>query len=500
VTPPNRPTADGPDRRPLAPLLIDLTGRLVVVAGGGPVAERRVRTMLGGGARVRVVARQACSGIIDLAEAGRIELREGDFSAADADGAFLLIAATDDAEANATAREVAAASGCLLNNAAEPDLGDVVVPAELRQGRLRMTVSTSGASPSVARRIRDRIAAEFGPRWQRYLDTLADARVLARSQTADPLARLALLEALGSPQLETRFFAEHLDAAQLLEAATELAAANAAAVAAALTEPDQTTLVSLVGAGPGDPGLITTRGLERLRAADIVVYDYLIDERLIAEVRAGAELVYVGKRGGHHHRTQDEINALLIEYGLSGDARLIVRLKGGDPFIFGRGGEEALALAEAGVQFEVVPGVSAGGAVPASAGIPVTHRGIASSVTFVTGHEDPAKQRSDVSWGALSRGADTLCVYMGVKNLERIVSEVTAAGRPSDQAVALIRWGTTERQEVLTGTLADIAEKASAAGFEAPAIVVIGDVVSLRDRLAFPPSLGMLDRDGDSGQ
>jgi len=474
------------DRRPLAPLLVDLTDRLVVIAGGGPVAERRARTVLGGGATVSVVTTKACSGLTDLAEAGRIELSLRGFEPADAEGAFLLIAATDDLPANAAMRDAAKASGCLLNDAAEPDSGDVIVPAELRQGRLRITVSTSGASPSVSRRIRDRIAGEFGPRWQSYLDIVADARALARSSTEEPVRRHALFETLGSAKLETRFFAENLSAEQLFAAAEATTAAGPLtrpAVAAFAGAAETATLVSLVGAGPGDPGLITARGLERLRAADIVVYDYLVDERLISEARSDAKLVYVGKRGGHHHRTQDQINALLVEVATAGDHRLVVRLKGGDPFIFGRGGEEALALAEAGIAFEVVPGVSAGGAAPAAAGIPVTHRGVASSVAFVTGHEDPTKERSDVSWAALSSGADTLCVYMGVKNLERIVSGVLAGGRPADQPVALVRWGTTERQEVLTGTLSTIAEKADAAGFDAPAIIVIGEVVALRERL-----------------
>ena len=470
------------ERRPLAPLLVDLSGRLVVIAGGGAVAERRARTMLAGGARVRVVTPLACSGVADLAETGHVELLLRDFEADDAEGAFMLVAATDNAETNQAVRDAAAALGCLVNSADEPDLGDVIVPAELRQGRLRVTVSTSGASPSIARRIRDRIAAEFGPRWQRYLDAVASARTLARARAAsDPEARHALLEALGSETLEARYLASPLTAEQLLAAAEELAASGPAAATEATD-----VVVSLVGAGPGDPGLITARGLERLRAADVVVYDYLVDERLMAEARPDAELIYVGKRGGHHHRTQDQINALLVDRAQAGTARRIVRLKGGDPFVFGRGGEEALVLAEAGIAFEIVPGVTSGSAVPAAAGIPVTHRGVASSVTFVTGHEDPSKPRSDVAWEGLASGADTLCVYMGVKNLERIVGEVVSAGRPAEQPVAIIRWGTTERQEVLVGTLADIAEKARSAGFGAPAIIVIGDVVSLRERLGGP--------------
>jgi uroporphyrinogen III methyltransferase/synthase len=239
--------------------------------------------------------------------------------------------------------------------------------------------------------------------------------------------------------------------------------------------------VYLVGAGPGDPGLLTVRGRELLRAADVVVYDRLVDPRLLDEVPPDGLRVFVGKRAGDHCRPQAEINALLIAHARRG--RRVVRLKGGDPFVFGRGGEEAEALAEAGVPFEVVPGVSSAVAVPAYAGIPLTHRGYASSFTVVTGHEDGDKNGPGVDWGRLAAAADTLVVLMGVRALSAIVAELLAHGRASDTPVALVRWGTTSAQETVTGTLTDIVDRARAAELTPPVVIVIGEVVRLRERL-----------------
>jgi len=238
-------------------------------------------------------------------------------------------------------------------------------------------------------------------------------------------------------------------------------------------------VVFLVGAGPGDPGLITLKGLEALRAADVVVYDALANPRLLREARPDAEMIGVGKRGGCHTMKQEEINALLVAKGLEG--KRVCRLKGGDPFVFGRGGEEALALVDAGVAFEVVPGVTSGIAAPAYAGIPVTHRDATSSLAFITGHEDPTKQASALAWDKLATGIGTLVVYMGVKNLPHIVERLTSNGRSPATPAAVVQWGTVARQRTVLGTLADIVHRA--AGMEAPAILVVGEVAALRDKL-----------------
>jgi len=239
--------------------------------------------------------------------------------------------------------------------------------------------------------------------------------------------------------------------------------------------------VALVGAGPGDPGLMTVRGLALLRRAEVVVYDRLVDRRLVREAPR-ARRIFAGKASGDHALPQDEINALLIRHARRG--RRVVRLKGGDPFVFGRGGEEAEALAAAGVPFEVVPGVSSAVAAPAYAGIPLTHRGVASSFAVVTGHEC-AKGRDRVDWARIATAVDTLVVLMGVAALPRIARELIAHGRSRETPVALVRWGTTERQIVLTGRLDDIAARARDVRLESPVVIVIGDVVTLAARLAW---------------
>jgi uroporphyrinogen III methyltransferase/synthase len=241
--------------------------------------------------------------------------------------------------------------------------------------------------------------------------------------------------------------------------------------------------VALVGAGPGDPGLITVRGLDLLRRADVVVYDRLVNPKLLDEARPEARSVYVGKACGRHALAQAEINALLIAEARTG--RRVVRLKGGDSFVFGRGGEEALALAAAGIAFEVVPGVTSAVAVPAAAGIPLTHRGVASSFAVVTGHQAIGGGEPSVDRGRLA-GVDTLVILMGLANLPAITRELIAGGRDPRTPAALIERGTTEAQRTVTATLATLADAAATSGLEPPVIAIVGHVVSLRDRITSP--------------
>ena len=240
--------------------------------------------------------------------------------------------------------------------------------------------------------------------------------------------------------------------------------------------------VFLIGVGPGDSGLITMRGLAALQGADVVLYDRLVPRRIL-ESGPERELIYVGKEPGRAAMEQEEVNAKLVELARAG--RTVARLKGGDPFVFGRGGEEAEALAAAGVPFEVVPGVTAGVAAPAHAGIPVTHRDAASAVAFVTGHEDPAKPEPALDWGALAAFPGTLVFYMGVRNLERIAAALVDAGRDADEPAAVVERGTTSRQRTVTATLADVAARAAEAGIGAPAITVVGAVAGLHERLGW---------------
>jgi uroporphyrin-III C-methyltransferase len=240
--------------------------------------------------------------------------------------------------------------------------------------------------------------------------------------------------------------------------------------------------VYLVGAGPGDPGLLTVKGKTLLECADVVIYDALISPQILALINPHAEQIHAGKRRGRHSLVQEETTQLLIEKAHT--HAVVVRLKGGDPFVFGRGGEEMEDLVAAGVPVEVVPGVTAGIAAPAYAGIPLTHRSYSSSVTFVTGHEASGKYRPEVNWQAIAHGSETIVIYMGIHNLGHIIAELIAAGRSEETPVALIRWGTRPEQEELIGTLATIVQQVEETGFEAPAIAAIGDVVNLHSVLA----------------
>ena len=242
-------------------------------------------------------------------------------------------------------------------------------------------------------------------------------------------------------------------------------------------------IVSLVGAGPGDPDLISVKGLRLIRAADAVVYDRLVDSRLLEHAGEAAEMIDVGKIPGKRINRQEDINKLLVELGTAG--KRVVRLKGGDPFVFGRGGEEAEALAGAGVQFEIVPGVTSAVAAPAYAGIPLTHRKLASSFTVVTGSEDPTKPESSVDWKSLAKSSDTLAILMGQSNLATIADALVRYGRAPETPVALVQWGTEPYQRTLTGTLSTIAERAVAAGIGAPAVTIVGDVVRMREAIGW---------------
>lgn len=243
--------------------------------------------------------------------------------------------------------------------------------------------------------------------------------------------------------------------------------------------------VYLVGAGPGDPDLLTVKALRLLRVADVVAYDRLIGQEILTECRADAELIYVGKHGKDCKTTwaQEDINQLLIDKAQQG--RNVVRLKGGDPFIFGRGGEEALALCEAGISFEIVPGISSSIAAAAYAGIPVTHRKIATSFAVIAGHEDPSKEDSSLNYASLATAVDTLIVLMGVGNIQSIVAKLISHGRDANTPAAAVSYGTTSRQQTVTSTLLDLPKTIELANIQAPAAVIVGEVVKLRDQLAW---------------
>ncbi|ACQ81042.1 uroporphyrin-III C-methyltransferase [Beutenbergia cavernae DSM 12333] len=389
---------------------LDVAGRTVLVAGGGPVAARRARALLDDGARVRLVAPEVCEDLAELVAAGTLDWSARDVAPADLDGAWLVLAATGSAAANRELAAWAEAARVWCVNAGAAHEGSARTPATTRSGDVLVGVVTdaraAAADPGRSRAVRDRIAA-----------TLADG-VDQRRRRPGP------------------------------------------------------GRVVLVGGGPGAVDLLTLRGRRELAQADVVVADRLGPRGVLAELPAGVEIVEVGKTPGHHPVPQHEINAILVERARRGQR--VVRLKGGDPFVYGRGGEEVLACREAGVDVDVVPGVSSALAVPALAGIPLTHRGSVAALHVVTGHAG----LDDVALACVRDRAATLVVLMGVSNLARIATEALAAGADAATPVAVVESGSTPQQRVTRGRLDDIADVARRARVRAPAVIVVGDVAA----------------------
>ncbi len=489
------------------PIVVSLAGASVVIVGGGAVAERKVESLRDTGARITVIAPSLTAGLEGLGAQGEILVVRRVYAPGDLAGARLAYVATDDPDVSHAVHREATERSVWLNVADRPELCGFTVPAVLRRGDLAVAVSTGGASPAMARRIREQLEGAFGPEYAVALAILRRVRERVQARGGDLGEMRDGLMALAGPDLLRAVAARDARAVDALlgaalgpgvtldelgmDLSTLAEAGGAEAPRPGARRPGR---VFLVGAGPGDPDLLTLKGQACLRASDVIVYDALVDKRVLEHAHPGATLVYAGKREGHHSRPQEEISALLVEHARAG--RTVTRLKGGDPFVFGRGGEEALALAEAGIAFEVVPGVSAGVAVPAYAGIPVTHRDVSASVTFVTGHARTGADLSSVDWDALGRDRGTLVFFMGLRNLPQIAGALVARGRPAATPAAVVGCGTTERQVTVTGTLADIVERARHAGIEPPALVVVGEVVALRDRLAWFPELRAADPQG----
>ncbi|MGE5687754.1 MAG: uroporphyrinogen-III C-methyltransferase [Gemmatimonadota bacterium] len=493
------------------PVLLDLRGRRAVVVGGGAVAEGKVGPLVDAGADVTVVAPSLTPGLALRAREGGVAHVARAYAPGDLDGAWIVIAATDDPDVNHVVHAEAESRGVLVNVVDDPPYCGFILPSILRRGELVVAVSTSGNAPALAVRIRERIERELGDEYARFLTLagalrkplaekypdfqvrkrlwyrLVDSDVLALLRAGDERrARERIADIMGVGEWEQTADRAVPEAARHggTEARRETSVPLGCAVSDARPGPDARATapgrVYLVGAGPGDPRLITARGLDVLRRADVVVYDRLVSPALLEEAPADAELVYAGKAPGGHCIPQEGINALLVSEARLGKA--VVRLKGGDPFVFGRGAEEALACAGAGVPWEVVPGVSSVVGVTARAGIPLTTRGYGGSFAVATAHR--AEDGTDpLDWGALAR-MDTLVVLMGVERLGEVVERLRAHGRVPETPIALVENGTLPDERVVTGTLGDIVDRAARAPVRPPAVIVVGDVVRLRAVLA----------------
>ncbi|WJN57152.1 siroheme synthase CysG [Pseudomonas sp. SO81] len=450
------------------PLFHKLQGRVVLVVGGGEVALRKARLLGDAGGQLRVVAPEVRGDLRELAGAEGVFLRG--YQSADLQGVALVIAATDDEPLNARISAEAQALGIPVNVVDAPVLCSVIFPAIVDRSPLIVAVTSGGDAPVLARLIRAKIETWIPATYGQLAGLAKRFRERVKQLFPDVQQRRVFWEDVFQGQI-----AESVFAGKLAEGERLLEAKVAGAAPRALGE------VYLVGAGPGDPDLLTFRALRLMQQADVVLYDRLVAPAIIELCRRDAERIYVGKRRSEHAVPQEEINQLLVDLAKQG--KRVLRLKGGDPFIFGRGGEEIEQLAAEGIQFQVVPGITAASGCAAYAGIPLTHRDHAQSVRFVTGHLKDGS--TDLPWADLVAPGQTLVFYMGLVGLPSICQELIAHGRAADTPAALVQQGTTQNQRVFTGTLANLPQLVAEHEVHAPTLVIVGEVVTLREKLAW---------------
>ncbi len=453
------------------PIFLKLSDKPCAVIGGGEVAARKTALLLQASARVTVTAPQLCDALEALRQQGRVAHRAEEFSQQALAGVTLVIAATDDRAVNAEVSRLAQAQGTLVNVVDDPELCSFILPAIVDRSPVLIAVSTGGASPVLARLLRARLETLI-PSAYGQLASLAQ-RFRDRVKQALPQAqRRPFWERFyQGPIAELVFSGRVQQAERALERAIEDAAASGPA-------PGE---VYLVGAGPGNPDLLTFAALRLMQQADVVLYDNLVSPEIVDLTRRDAQRIYVGKQRANHTMRQEQINALLVDLAKKG--KRVLRLKGGDPYVFGRGGEEIESLAESGVRFQVVPGITAACGVAAYAGIPLTHRDYAQSCVLVTGHLKDGTM--DLDWHGLARPRQTLVIYMGLLGLEKLCAQLIAHGLPADMPAAVVQQATLPQQRVVTATLAELAQRVEAAGLRPPTLVIVGDVVKLRDQLSW---------------
>ncbi|WP_342654962.1 siroheme synthase CysG [Pseudomonas sp. F3-2] len=450
------------------PLFHNLRGARVLVVGGGEIALRKSRLLADAGAVLRVVAPQIGAELHELIDSsGGEELLRG-YSEADLDGCVLIIAATDDEPLNAQVSADARQRGVPVNVVDAPALCSVIFPAIVDRSPLVIAVSSGGDAPVLARLIRAKMESWLPPTYGHLAGLAARFRHQVKNLFPNVQQRRAFWEEVfQGPIADRQLAGQGAEAERLLQAKIDGQA------------PAATGEVYLVGAGPGDPDLLTFKALRLMQQADVVLYDRLVAPAILELCRRDADRIYVGKQRADHAVPQDQINQQLV--ALARQGKRVVRLKGGDPFIFGRGGEEIEELAAHGIPFQVVPGITAASGCAAYAGIPLTHRDYAQSVRFVTGHLK--NNTTDLPWKDLVSPAQTLVFYMGLIGLPIICSELIRHGRAADTPAALIQQGTTSNQRVFTGTLANLPQLVAEHEVHAPTLVIVGEVVTLRDKL-----------------
>ncbi|MEO6974961.1 MAG: siroheme synthase CysG [Gallionella sp.] len=449
------------------PIFADIRNKLCLVVGGGEVGKRKAGVLLEAGANVRVVAPQ-----IEpvLAEQQGIEAIISRFEAHHLDGVVLVIAATNDRSVNRQVSELAHARNIPVNVVDDPELCSFIMPAIMDRSPLMVAFSSGGASPVLTRMMRGRLETMIPQNYSLLAGFAERFRELVKQRVTNPAKR--------------RIFWENVLEGVIAEKVLSGDESSAETMLLHMLESEDNILrgeVYLVGAGPGDPDLLTFRALRLMQKADVVVYDNLVSKPIVDMTRRDAERIYVGKKRDDHTLRQEEINELLVR--LAKEGKRVLRLKGGDPFIFGRGGEEIETLAAEGIPFQVVPGITAASGVSAYAGIPLTHRDHAQSCIFVTGHLKDGSMNLD--WEALARPRQTIVVYMGLHGMATLCAELVAHGLPGETPIAIVQQGTTKNQRVITGTLATLPGKTEVEELHAPTLIIVGGVVTLRHKLAW---------------
>jgi len=452
------------------PLFHKLQDRLVLVVGGGEVAVRKARLLSDAGAQLRVVAPDVRDELREMATANQGEVLLRTYQPADLQGVGLIIAATDDEPLNAQISQQAQALGIPVNVVDAPKLCSVIFPAIVDRSPLIVAITSGGDAPVLARLIRAKIETWIPATYGQLAGLAKRFRAQVKALFPDVQQRRVFWEdVFQGPVAESVFAGKQQEGQRLLEE-------KIAGIA-----PRTLGEVYLVGAGPGDPDLLTFRALRLMQQADVVLYDRLVAPAIIELCRRDAERIYVGKQRADHALPQEQINQQLVN--LAKEGKRVLRLKGGDPFIFGRGGEEIEELAAHGIPFQVVPGITAASGCAAYAGIPLTHRDHAQSVRFVTGHLKDGS--CDLPWSEFTASSQTLVFYMGLVGLPMICQQLIAHGRAATTPAALIQQGTTQNQRVFTGTLANLAELVAEHEVHAPTLVIVGEVVQLREKLAW---------------
>lgn len=460
------------------PIFAKVSGTLCLVVGGGDVAKRKAGVLLEAGAKVRVVAPEIDA---ELKKLPNIEAVSARFDPSHLDGVTLVIAATNDRVVNKQVSQLAKARSIPVNVVDDPDLCSFIMPAIMDRSPLMVAFSSGGASPVLTRMMRGKLETVIPQNYSRLAAFAERFRESVKQQVTNPAKRRIFWENVFDGVVAEKVLAgDEVTAEGILRQM--------------LADEDNIVRgeVYLVGAGPGDPDLLTFRALRLMQKADVVVYDNLVSKPIVDMTRRDAERIFVGKKRDDHTLRQEEINALLVR--LAKEGKRVLRLKGGDPFIFGRGGEEIETLAADGIPFQVVPGITAASGVSSYAGIPLTHRDYAQSCMFVTGHLKDGTMNLD--WDALARPRQTVVVYMGLHGLDTLCAKLIEHGMPDDTPIAIVQQGTTSNQRVITGTLSTLPAIAEREKPQAPTLIIVGGVVTLREKLAwFNP-----ERDGRTGR